>query len=450
MGPIDPNADQAVPWSPARSVAAYAQRFHAALGRRHAAASPLGAYLLLAAMGPAISGHERVELERILGGTVEQANRWLDELLRSPHPAIAAAFAVWHHRAVENEYISGWLRSLPKGLDRGAIPDQSAADAWAREATRGAIDRFPVEINPLTRLLLASALATSVTWEDPFTLAPSGELGNASWAQQVKHVLCRHVIGHRAIARTESAGLVAAELSFSTKGLLVTSVIAESQVEPDAVMAAAHEVAALASNQPSSASFVSLFDLPLGRGHAWELTEHPFMSEVKDMNLESARVLIPAWTVELSTIDLSSERSWGIQAATDALMKLYSPIDVGYTAQAKQAVRAEFNRHGFSASAVSVVMVDGAAGGWSRRPDTWPSRRRHAETRFARPFAVVAIAQKPHGHESLSHWSGIPVFSAWVTTPVEAEAGGEYEPYASPGHQRPGLLRRLISRLGRH
>lgn len=428
-------------WNPTRGVAEYSRRFHAALGPAHGAASPLGAYLLLAAIGPATEGAVRAELEDILGGTVEQVSAWLAGLLASRHPVIAAACAAWHHPDIGNDAITRWLGALPAGFDRGPTPDQGTLDGWARRATNGAIDRFPIQVKPETVLLLASALATSVTWDDPFEFAPSAEIGNPSWARQVRRVLARRMDGHQAIARTESAGLVAAEMSRSREGLLVTSVVADAEVAHGAVIAAAHEVAALVLGQGESASFVSLFDLPLGPGHGWDLSETTFESDVENLRVQTGRVLIPAWTAEPSTIDLLAERSWGIQAGTKAMLALLPPNEEGYAATAVQTVRAEFNCNGFSASAVSVSsMLLGAS---ISRPKShpWTAVRRHAETRFARPFAVVATALTPErfgpreGDAPGGPWCGLPVFTAWVTTPAEPQ-----ETLSSP----PGALRRRL------
>ena len=43
-----------------------------------------------------------------------------------------------------------------------------------------------------------------------------------------------------------------------------------------------------------------------------------------------------------------------------------------------------------------------------------PGRRREAELRFDRPYAVVATAT------GAGPWAGLPVFSAWVAEPAEA------------------------------
>ncbi|NED56424.1 hypothetical protein G3I24_36765, partial [Micromonospora aurantiaca] len=80
-----------------------------------------------------------------------------------------------------------WRAALPEDTERGALPDQAALDAWARERTGGLIDRFPVDVTPDTLLVLANALATRVSWADPFDTAPGAELGAGSaWSGRLR------------------------------------------------------------------------------------------------------------------------------------------------------------------------------------------------------------------------------------------------------------------------
>ena len=43
-------------------------------------------------------------------------------------------------------------------------------------------------------------------------------------------------------------------------------------------------------------------------------------------------------------------------------------------------------------------------------------QRRVAELRFGHPYAVVAVTSDAAG----GPWQGVPVFSAWITEPVDA------------------------------
>jgi hypothetical protein len=59
------------------------------------------------------------------------------------------------------------------------------------------------------------------------------------------------------------------------------------------------------------------------------------------------------------------------------------------------------------------------------KPRTYPGHRREATLRFGHPHAVVAVTHDerrgPSSTRVPSPWHGLPVFSAWVTQPAEAE-----------------------------
>ena len=416
-------------WSATASVAAYARRVHAALGRRHVATSPLGAYLLLAMIAPLTTGPERAEIERVLGGSVEETSRWLAELLARPHPAVATAVACWHERRFESDGLSHWMRSLPKAIERGAIPDRAAADRWVRDATNGLIDRLPVAIDPWSALLLVSALTTAVKWDTPFWNYESKRLDDAAWTQGVSLLLWAYCNGNEAIVRTKAAGLVAVQVATSAKGLVVASVIADPQLEPGRVIEAAYEVAAMRLDLPSPATRVSLYDLPLGRGHAWDLVEKTFESRKRNVRRQSAKIVMPAWKMELTKHDLLAEPAWGMRPAVRSLQTVLPASGKGSRIDVKQAVRAAFNTTGFTASAVTAAIMPGAKRGLET--EMYRAVERHATIQFSRPFAVVACTSHPKTKDRSpvwnalkprsARWTGLPVFTAWVTEWAEAE-----------------------------
>src|SRR5262249_24543617 len=147
------------------------------------------------------------------------------------------------------------------------------ADRWAREHTLGLIEKFPVNITDKIYLLLATALATKVSWDRPFELVPGSALGLASpWGRQLEHVLASP-LGHPAfVASTTQAGDVGVHVGPARDGLLVVSVIAAPAVPAGEVLAAAHVLATdLALGRPVPKR--SLFDLPLGDGPLWSVHE---------------------------------------------------------------------------------------------------------------------------------------------------------------------------------
>ena len=404
------------------ALARYARRFHQVAGTGHHVASPLGAWLLLALAGPACAGDDLVQLEEILGADADAAAGFAAELLAHPHPVVHAAAAVWGGNGpAADARVAAWRAGLPPQVDTGPVPRQAELDAWARRHTLGLIDRFPVEDSRALIWLLATALAARVSWQRPFDLAPATALGSASpWATTLTRALRtpqgpghgRRVPGHdQFIAATDAAGEVAVHAASARDGLLVVSVAAAPEVAAADVLSAAYDLAtALAAGRPLPRR--SLFDLPLGEGPAWTITEEHADIAAPDGKEERCTAVLPAWSAH-STHQLTDPRL-GFATVRHAL----DPVDPW---QARQAAMARYTRIGFEAGAVTALAV--AVSAVIQRPGV----RRTAELRFGHPFAVVAVAandatppgsQRPVPH---SPWHGLPVFSAWVTDPEDAE-----------------------------
>jgi hypothetical protein len=393
-------------------VARYAARLHAAIGDSHQVASPLGAWLLLALAAPASTGADRAALTEIIGCDADAAAAAAARLLAAPHPEVASTAAVWTApRAPLADEFRQWQSGLPPEVATGDLPDQAGLDAWAREATLGLIESFPLQWAPDLYLVLATALATRVSWQVPFDLAPAADLGSASpWSRQLTQVL-RTPRGSRTghsqfIAATAGAGDVAVHVAAARRGLLVCSVAADPAVPSGPVLAAAHEIGcahAIAAPVRQRA----LADLPLGDGPAWEVRAEP------GAGLDECTAVLPAWEAR-SRHDLS-EPGLGFAAAKHALAPGPDPW------QAAQAAMARYSRTGFEAAAVTAVAAFMAA--LAPRRD-----RRVAELRFGHPYAVVAVAlgadgPGPPDQADYRAWHGVPVFSAWVAEPQDAGDG---------------------------
>ncbi len=168
-------------------------------------------------------------------------------------------------------------------------------------------------------LLLATALATKVSWDRPFELAPGSALGEASpWSNDVKQVLVSPLVSpqhlrHKAfLASTIEAGEVGVHVGRAQDGLVVASVIAAADVPAVDVLSAGHRVAIdVARNRP--VAMRSLFDLPLGDGPLWSVREE--MSP--DGPGERCRAVLPAW--EARTVHDLSDARLGFAAAASAL-----------------------------------------------------------------------------------------------------------------------------------
>lgn len=253
----------------------------------------------------------------------------------------------------------------------------------------GLIDRFPIEDSRTLIWLLATTLAARVSWERPFDLAPpASALGSASpWATTLTQVLRTphgpgngRVPGHdQFIAATDAAGDVAVHTASARDGLLVVSVAAAPEVPAVDVLSAAYNLAtALATGRPLTRR--SLFDLPLGEGPAWTITQERADTAAPGGREERCTAVLPAWSAH-STHQLTDPRL-GFATVRHAL----DPIDPW---QARQAAMARYTRIGFEAGAVIALAITLSA--VAQRPGV----RRTAELRFGHPFAVVAVADSP-------------------------------------------------------
>jgi hypothetical protein len=294
-------------------------------------------------------------------------------------------------------------------VSRGPLPDQAGLDDWAREHTFGLIDRFPVRRDPELLLVLATALATRVSWQVPFTTVPASWLGPASrWAGQLHEVLCtpRGRRGHdQFVAVTAEAGDVAVHRAAARDGLAVVSVAAAPDVPAATVLAAAHRIGRqLVTGMPVRRRELS--ELPLGDGPLGQVREETSAGG------PACTAVLPAWSAS-GQHDLSAP-VLGFAAAKDALLPGPQPW------QAAQSVQARYSRTGFEAAAVSSVAIAAAA--------RLPATRRVAELRFGHPYAVVALAVDPvpaGGAGQPGPWHGLPVFSAWVSEPEDAAGTGD-------------------------
>ncbi|MBQ1073143.1 hypothetical protein KBX06_08195 [Micromonospora sp. C31] len=408
-------------------LARYADRLHAVTGDGHHVASPLGAWLLLALAAPAATGATRAALEEVLGTDVRTAATAADVLLAAPHPLVASATAFWHRPGGTTTGLDGWRAALPASTATGPLPDQAGLDGWAREHTLGLIEAFPLTVTPQVLLVLASALATRVSWATPFEVAPADALGSGSaWAGGLRRALRSPRHGHRCwIADTARAGTVAvhaaparpARTADGAAGLLVVSVVAAPDVPAGDVLAAAHELASVAADAPEHlpAQRRSLFDVPLGEGPLWTLREEPTRTYAPDGREETVTAVLPCWSAR-SRHELTAP-GLGFPAVARVFGELLDEPGLGF--EAAQAAMARYGRYGFEAAAVS-----GFAATLSLPPE---GVARVAELRFGHPYAVVALATDDRAG---GPWHGLPVFSAWVAEPEElpeADVADRYE-----------------------
>ena len=308
------------------------------------------------------------------------------------------------------------------------MPSQAEADAWADRKTLGLIRKFPMEIDEFTRIVLASALATKVKWEVPFDVVPAAEhCGVASpWNGAVSRLLWDGSADSRAmIARTDAAGVVAVHCAVAREDLTVVSVSGAPEVDRIAMLAGAYEVAATVCGEWGKGA-CSLFDLPLGAGHSWEISEREVPVFVPEPRIERvAGAALPAWHVE-GTLDLTRSSPLGRDRRSMLLRQTDRP-----------PARRRVPGHPGRRRLLHAVRLRGRSGDGARdshgRPAPAAGARRSERTavlRFDHPYAAVAIAGRPAGvlrgmsvgsPGPDSPFPGLPLFAAWVHEPIEPE-----------------------------
>ncbi len=196
-------------------------------------------------------------------------------------------------------------------------------------------------------------------------------------------------------------------------GLHVTSVIAAAEHSALDVLMAAHHIATSEAVERGSVERCSLFDLSPGEDELWTITVEDVSTYSIDGREERFRTFMPAWSAE-SSIDLA-DPTVGFPAAASALAAALG-LDQ-YILEAKQAAVARYGRVGFEAAAVTSMAI-----ALSARVER-PGIRRVAELRFGHPYAVVAVTtEESRGDRERGPWHGLPVFSAWISDPVDATA----------------------------
>jgi hypothetical protein len=403
-------------------VGAYTRRVTPAILDQHrtgSVSSALGVWLLLAACAPAAVASERAELEEALGCPADEASRLLARFMDAPPTPLRTAIALWVAVDDASPEVAAWTRGVPGQVESGFMPTQAQADAWAERETLGLIRKFPMDIDELTRIVLASALATKVSWEVPFGVVAAADhcAPGSAWRSAVSRLLWDgDPEGHAMIARTAAAGLVAVHAALAREGLTVISVSAAPEVDRVAVFAAAYEVADEVCREWRRRAS-SLWDLPLGAGHSWEISEREVPVFVAEPRLERvAGVALPAWRAE-GDLDLRRSPTFGTGPALETLRQLIGPRPDD-RCEATQAAVAAFTRYGFQAAAVTALGIRAAA---ARRP-RGRAVERSAVLRFDHPYAAVAIAGRPSREGgSSSEFAGLPLFSAWVQQPIEPE-----------------------------
>lgn len=362
------------------AVRAYGAQVRAQLGLDEAGpVSYAGLWLLLARLSSVVE--DESEFSRTFGLDRRAAQAAATQLFDEPHPTVAAALGAWLADGVE---LSG---ELPVTLD--PLPAQAELDAWAGDHTRGLIDKFPIQRDPLTLLVLASALVLTPRWSHGVGADESDGLVVSD--------------GLQAVVET-SIGPVAVVIPPTNDAVDVVSVIAAPDVAPRDVWRAVDEVAAAlnAGTLVDNAFPSGMTEDDTTQGHAWSIREETreFAGPAPDEGAFVWESRMPQWSAP--TRHTLTDAA-GVALVTDPIRELLPDPEDSKVA-CVQSATARYDVEGFSAAAVTAIGIRA-----SSMPMRQSRRVRVVTLDFHRPHAVVAIARG-------GAWEGILLFQAWVAS----------------------------------
>lgn len=372
----------------ARAITQYAARCRDQLDQAIApVVSHAGLWLLLASVAEHVADDDRAALEQTLGMPADEASAATRRLLAEPHPTLAAAVGAWAADDV----------TTPIEVER-PVPDQTVLDAWASQHTRGLIDSFPLQVDELTRVVLATALVLEPRWTE--SLVTEGSQG------------LRLHGGLQTIVETTAAGPVVVAKPYSEDGIDVVSVRAHPRVPPAQVWQAVDEVVAMLDD--GALWHAEIADGLPERGHSWRATtvrRDLLASELQRLPTDAEgqpqlwTSRLPSWSAR-DSIDLGAAP--GVAEVGSAL----TPEEPAAATEVRQVVRAEFDADGFKAAAVTAMVRVGSA------PQFVRAQVRRVDLDLLGSHAVVAVARG-------GAWEGVPLVSAWVPGPNYMDSDGE-------------------------
>ncbi|MFE5718642.1 serpin family protein [Streptomyces erythrochromogenes] len=384
-----------------------------------------GVWPLLALLADGAGGPARGELAQALGIPAEDAAGAARELLAALAGVRGLSTATGLWAAADLPLEEGWSAKLPPGT-RGTLTgdldgDTKTLDGWASDRTGGLIERMPVTLQPDTRLVLASALALTLKWAEPFREFP-GRPSAGPWAGRALRQLSRTTSSLHPVRVAEGpAGPVTALEVTGAEGMDIDVHLLLGGPEAPAAAVLATGIAAVSGAVPSVAG-EALPDGSPGPGLA----------------ITAVEAFGPQPQLSVSTVafSLSAEHDlledaalFGLLTATDDAYGHFpgisaEPLAIG---SARQSAMARFHAAGFEAAAVTAIA---ARPGGAARPVTYRVRR--AEVRFDRPFGFLAV------HRA----SGLVLAAGWVSDPEPAAqprpgAAGPFPPPPFPGVRPP-------------
>ncbi|MFE6857977.1 serpin family protein [Nocardia sp. NPDC057668] len=363
-------------------------RWCAAAGTDDFAVSGCAVWPLLAVLAAAANEPARSELAGAVGIPAADAHAAALRMLRDldSTETVSSAVGAWFRGDLPLH--QDWLHSLPAGT-AGPLPDQAALDTWAKERTHGAIDTFPLRIEPTTVMLLATTLLAETTWQQPFR--PDGMLvTDGPWRGHNGPALRRTSTDTSVVGVLAGTNPVTRVIVNGTRDMDVHLLL--SKGSPGDALAAGiaaleGSIRILSNPQPDQGPGLAVFER-----RSWS------PGDMLD-------IWLPPFEIHATHDLIDHTGVFGLRTATNwdrGHFPGISPEPI-HLSRAAQDVRVRFDARGFEAAAVSALEGALATG----QPEVPPHRSRVTAAIFDRPFGFLAV-HRP---------TGLVVVAGWVAQP---------------------------------
>ncbi len=360
--------------------------------------SGAGLWPLLAVLASSADEPGRSELADAVGVPADECMEAARQALKAigDLEGVDAALGVWANVAAQVN--PDWTAQLPPAnvgeLTGEPAVDQPKLDAWARENTRGLIDRFPVDADPDTMLTLASALAVRTTWARKFSdenLVPK----SGPWAKERLAGLSRtwQELDDVRVATTPAGPLTQTRVE-GDNGLDVHLVLGDEDRRSSEVLPAAMAVLAGEHEARGGTELLESDATPSAPG----LTVVP--AQRRSVSVTAVR-----FTVRSDHDLLAHASLFGLDTVRRddrGHFARIGPVPLRVD-QARQSAVAVFSATGFEAAAVTAIGM---------RMVSMPVRKeRGLRVTYDRPFGFLAV------HRA----TGLVLFAGWVESAEPAK-----------------------------
>jgi Serpin (serine protease inhibitor) len=359
-------------------------------GLQNSVISGTGVWLLLVALMAAADDETGGELAAATGVARPEAiysfSHTFDHVRQIP--GVGAAVGMWANVDLREDFVS----SISATIDR--LPaTREPLDKWARDNTSGLVDKFPGNITPDSRFVIASALAAQADWVQPF------DQGIGRWHGQPKWLRWLYGSGTdldlAAIVSNEFRS-ISRVVCKTVSGFDVHLVAGSLEETPEQVISLAVD-AIVGDAETVTGSGLRAGD----KGGCLVVESVAALNKTPQLN-----VSVPVFEVDSVHDLLANKALFGLIAAQDSLRGHFPALSSFPLAvqSATQVAMAGFSATGFKAAAVSGVamMVGGGPP---------PKKATSVTVAFDRPFGFLVVDRA----------TGLVLFAGWIVQPVQPE-----------------------------